>query len=41
MANNWQIFLTPAGVANTNNPIESFSTQLKSIFVNYEQSRIY
>ncbi len=40
LANNWQIFLTPAGFASTNNLIESFNKQLKSIFVNYKKSSL-
>ena len=32
----WQIFQTPAGVAKTNNPMESFNKQIKSVYTNYE-----
>ena len=37
----WQIFQTPAGVAKTNNPIESFYKQIKSVYTNYELHSIH
>jgi len=34
---NWQIFKTPPGFANTNNPTEAFNKIIKAHFTNYEE----
>jgi hypothetical protein len=37
MFSNWQIFKTPPGFANTNNPMEAFNKIIKAHFTNYEE----
>jgi len=34
---NWQIWKSPPGFANTNNPMESFNKIIKALFTNYEE----
>ncbi len=36
-----QLFQTPAGVATTNNPIESFNKTIKSVYTIYEIATVY
>ena len=36
-----KFFQTPAGVAKTNNPIESFNKQIKIVYTNYELYSIH
>lgn len=37
---NWQIFRSPPGFANTNNPLESFNKIIKAQFTNYDKQPI-
>lgn len=37
---NWQIFKSPPGFANTNNPLESFNKMIKAQFTNYDAQPI-
>ena len=37
----WQLFQTPAGIATTNNPIESFNKTIKSVYTMYEITTVY
>ena len=37
----WQLFQRPVGVACTNNPIESYNKQIKSVYTNYEVYSVY
>ena len=40
MFSNWQIFRSPPGFANTNNPLESFNKIIKAQFTNYDEQPI-
>ena len=40
MFTNWQIFRSPPGFANTNNPLESFNKIIKAQFTNYNEQPI-
>ncbi len=37
----WQLFQTPAGVASTNNCLESFNKQIKNVYTNYQTVSLY
>ncbi len=38
---NWQIFKTPPGFANTNNPLESFNKIIKAVFTHFVDHRLF
>lgn len=37
----WQLFQTPAGVATTNNCLESFNKQIKQVYTQYKVGSVY